>query len=164
MCHCHVGLGPKLILLVSSGTYKASSIVGLTYSYAFCQAYAEQEERRQAEERKQEEAQALIRWYQLLCSIVTTQRLKDSYKAPSSEHGPEGPSQDVSPQKGTRESRSSETKTRSSRLQADRPFDSPFPVHDHEHEYPEEDQSFDEETFVRTKRCPCGFSIQVEEL
>jgi len=32
------------------------------------------------------------------------------------------------------------------------------------HEYPEEDQTFDEETFVRTKRCPCGFSIRVEEL
>uniref|UniRef100_A0A0E0IC33 Rad4 beta-hairpin domain-containing protein n=1 Tax=Oryza nivara TaxID=4536 RepID=A0A0E0IC33_ORYNI len=139
-------------------------VVCSEFKNTILEAYAEQEERRQAEERKQEEAQALIRWYQLLCSVVTTQRLKDSYKAPSSEHGPEGPSQDVSQQKGTRESRSSETKTRSSRLQADRPFDSPFPVHDHEHEYPEEDQSFDEETFVRTKRCPCGFSIQVEEL
>uniref|UniRef100_A0A0E0AVI8 Rad4 beta-hairpin domain-containing protein n=1 Tax=Oryza glumipatula TaxID=40148 RepID=A0A0E0AVI8_9ORYZ len=139
-------------------------VVCSEFKNTILEAYAEQEEWRQAEERKQEEAQALIRWYQLLCSVVTTQRLKDSYKAPSSEHGPEGPSQDVSQQKGTRKSRSSETKTRSSRLQADRPFDSPFPVHDHEHEYPEEDQSFDEETFVRTKRCPCGFSIQVEEL
>uniref|UniRef100_A0A0E0LUU1 Rad4 beta-hairpin domain-containing protein n=1 Tax=Oryza punctata TaxID=4537 RepID=A0A0E0LUU1_ORYPU len=139
-------------------------VVCSEFKNTILEAYAEQEERRQAQERKQEEAQGLIRWYQLLCSVVTTQRLKDSYKAPSSERGPEGPSQDVSQQKGTHETRSSETKTRSNRLQVDRPFDCPFPAHDHEHEYPEEDQSFDEETFVRTKRCPCGFSIQIEEL
>jgi xeroderma pigmentosum group C-complementing protein len=51
-----------------------------------------------------------------------------------------------------------------SRPQADRRPDYSLPGQDHEHEFPEEDQSFDEETFVRTKRCPCGFSIQVEEL
>ncbi|XP_015696104.1 DNA repair protein RAD4 isoform X2 [Oryza brachyantha] len=128
------------------------------------EAYAEEEEQRQAEERKQQEAQALIRWYQLLCSVVTRQRLKDSYKAPSSDHGPSGPSKDSSQQKSTNDTRSSETKTRASRLQEDRLLDSPFLAHEHEHEFPEEDQSFDEETFVRTKRCPCGFSIQVEEL
>uniref|UniRef100_A0A0D9X811 Rad4 beta-hairpin domain-containing protein n=1 Tax=Leersia perrieri TaxID=77586 RepID=A0A0D9X811_9ORYZ len=135
-------------------------VVCSEFKHTILEAFAEQEEQRKAEERKQEEAQALIRWYQLLSSVVTRQRLKDSYKAPSSEHGPGGPSKDVSQQKGTPDCRSSETKTPSTRLQAD----SPFLAHDHEHEYPEEDQSFDEETFVRTKRCPCGFSIQVEEL
>ncbi|KAK1264260.1 hypothetical protein QJS04_geneDACA009321 [Acorus gramineus] len=34
----------------------------------------------------------------------------------------------------------------------------------HEHVFPVDDQSFDEESSVRTKRCPCGFSIQMEEL
>lgn len=36
--------------------------------------------------------------------------------------------------------------------------------HEHEHVFPVEDQTFDEGTSVRTKRCLCGFSIQVEEL
>lgn len=35
--------------------------------------------------------------------------------------------------------------------------------HDHEHVYPVENQSFDEKTLVWTKRCSCGFSIEVEE-
>lgn len=35
---------------------------------------------------------------------------------------------------------------------------------DHEHVFFVEDQSFDEETSTRTKRCHCGFLIQVEEL
>ncbi|KAF0899284.1 hypothetical protein E2562_015933 [Oryza meyeriana var. granulata] len=123
-------------------------VVCSEFKNTILEAYAEEEEQRQAEKRKQEEAQALIRWYQLLCSVVTRQRLKDSYKAPSSERSPEGPSQEVSQQKST-DSRSSETKTISSRLQADRPLDSPFLAHDHEHEFPKEDQSFDEETKSR---------------
>lgn len=139
-------------------------VVCAEFKNTILEAYAEEEEQRQADERKQEEAHALSRWYQLLCSIVTRQRLKDSYKAPSSARGPEGPSKNDNHQKSTRDSRCSETKTCPSRLQVDRPSNPPFPAHDHEHEFPEEDQSFDEETFVRTKRCPCGFSIQVEEL
>lgn len=35
---------------------------------------------------------------------------------------------------------------------------------DHEHEFLKEDESFDEESSLRTKRCRCGFSVQVEEL
>jgi xeroderma pigmentosum group C-complementing protein len=106
-------------------------------------------------EKKQEEAQALSRWYQLLCSIVTRQRLKDSYKTPSHGIGNEGLPENDNVQRSTLSSRSSEREPSSSKLQTD---------HDHDHEFPKEDQSFDEETFVRTKRCPCGFSIQVEEL
>lgn len=34
---------------------------------------------------------------------------------------------------------------------------------DHEHVFLTDDQDFDEESFTRTKRCRCGFSIQVEE-
>lgn len=106
-------------------------------------------------EKKQEEAQALSRWYQLLCSIVTRQRLKDSYKTPSHGIGNEGLPENDNVHRSTLSSRSSEREPSSSKLQTD---------HDHDHEFPKEDQSFDEETFVRTKRCPCGFSIQVEEL
>ena len=35
---------------------------------------------------------------------------------------------------------------------------------DHEHVYLVKDMSYDQENSVRTKRCHCGFSIQVEEL
>jgi hypothetical protein len=34
--------------------------------------------------------------------------------------------------------------------------------HEHQHVFLVEDQTFDEETSVPTKRCACGFSIQVE--
>ena len=34
----------------------------------------------------------------------------------------------------------------------------------HEHVFLTENQSFDAENSVRTKRCQCGFAIQVEEL
>lgn len=128
------------------------------------EAYEEEEERRHAAERKQEEAQALSRWYQLLCSIVTRQRLKESYNARSAAPGPERPAKVDNPQKSSSDSRCSVATTTNQRPRTDRLPDPCFSAHDHEHEYPEDDQSFDEETFVRTKRCPCGFSLQVEEL
>ncbi|CAM0911519.1 unnamed protein product [Alopecurus aequalis] len=132
------------------------------FKNAILEAYAEVEEQRQAAERKQEEAQALSRWYQLLCSIATRQRLKDAYNARSAAPGPEKTAKlDNHQKKSTIDSKAT---SHPSRPQADRPPNSSLPVHDHEHEFPEEDQSFDEEAFVRTKRCPCGFSIQVEEL
>lgn len=130
-------------------------VVCTEFKSAILEAYAEEEEQRQAEERKQEEAQALSRWYQLLCSIVTRQRLKDSYETPSHGLSLEGLLKNDNTQKSTSSSRHTKSERSSSKLQTDQ---------DHEHEFPEEDQSFDEETFVRTKRCPCGFSIQVEEL
>ncbi|OEL35017.1 DNA repair protein RAD4 [Dichanthelium oligosanthes] len=132
-------------------------VVCTEFKHAILEAYAEEEEQRRAEEKKQDEAQALSRWYQLLNSIVTRQRLKDSYKTPSHGLGREGLPRNDNIQKNTRSSQCSEREHSSSKLQTDHD-------HEHVHEYPEEDQSFDEETFVRTKRCPCGFSIQVEEL
>lgn len=35
---------------------------------------------------------------------------------------------------------------------------------DHEHVFLTDDESFDEDTMTRSKRCRCGVSIQVEEL
>ncbi|XP_073361913.1 DNA repair protein RAD4 isoform X2 [Aegilops tauschii subsp. strangulata] len=139
-------------------------VVCAEFKNAILEAYKEEEERRQAAERKQEEAQALSRWYQLLCSIVTRQRLKESYNARSAALAPERPAKVDNPQKSTSDSRCSGATTPNNHPRADRLPDPRFSAHDHEHEFPEEDQSFDEETFVRTKRCPCGFSLQVEEL
>uniref|UniRef100_A0ACD6AK52 Uncharacterized protein n=1 Tax=Avena sativa TaxID=4498 RepID=A0ACD6AK52_AVESA len=132
------------------------------FKNAILEAYDEEEEQRQAAERKQEEAQALSRWYQLLCSIATRQRLKDSYNARSAAPAPERPAKiDNHMKKSTNDSKAT---SHPSTPQADRRPNYSLPGHGHEHEFPEEDQSFDEEAFVRTKRCPCGFSIQVEEL
>jgi len=38
------------------------------------------------------------------------------------------------------------------------------PVKDHEHVFLKEFESFDRETSLLTKRCQCGFSVQVDEL
>jgi xeroderma pigmentosum group C-complementing protein len=126
---------------------------------AFCwlllQAYAEEEERREAEEKKRNEAQAISRWYQLLCSIITRQRLNNRYG----------------------DSLSSQTSTNNQPI--NKKLKAPVGVHhegkqsyapsaslpeDHEHVFLTEDQSFDEENLVLTKRCHCGFSVQVKEL
>lgn len=36
--------------------------------------------------------------------------------------------------------------------------------HEHEHVFLDEQETFDEETSVKTKRCKCGFSVQVEQM
>lgn len=139
-------------------------VVCAEFKNAILEAYGEEEEQRQAAERKQEETQALSRWYQLLCSIATRQRLKDSYNARSAGLAPGRPAEIDNQQKSTGDSRCLKATTHPSKPQADQPPNPSFAADDHEHEFPEEDQSFDEETFVRTKRCPCGFVIQVEEM
>ncbi|KAK3121748.1 hypothetical protein QOZ80_8BG0660270 [Eleusine coracana subsp. coracana] len=141
-------------------------VVCTEFKNAILEAYAEEDEQRQEYEKKQQEAQALARWYQLLCSIVTRQRLKETYKTPSERLSQEGPPRTDDIQRNTHNSQPSETEARNhtSKPQTDGPPNPCFPAPDHEHEFPEDGQSFDEETFVRTKRCPCGFSIQVEEL
>ncbi len=139
---------------------------------AFCwlllQAYAEEEERREAEEKKRNEAQAISRWYQLLCSIITRQRLNNRYgdslssqtstnnqpinkklKAPVGVHH-EGKQSLVCQQEDIHHAKSYAP--------------SASLPEDHEHVFLTEDQSFDEENLVLTKRCHCGFSVQVKEL
>ncbi|CAA6664805.1 unnamed protein product [Spirodela intermedia] len=120
-------------------------------------AYAEEEERREAEEKKRREAQALSRWYQLLCSLITRQRLKSTYLdlAPDNlaEEQVNQPNSGHNPSHGRRQRVSLKAAGRD-----------PLPGGDHEHSFPIEDQSFDKESSIRTKRCSCGFSIQMEEL
>lgn len=130
------------------------------------QAYREIEERRQAEERKWNEAQALSRWFQLLSSIVTRQRLQNSYVESPASHLPlEIPSSPKSKKHDQSNSLERENKSRGAPRNniQEAKLGSPS-ADDHVHVFPSEDQSFDGESRVRTKRCPCGFSIQVEEL
>lgn len=134
------------------------------------QAYAEEEERRESEERKRIESQALSRWFQLLSSIITRQKLKNSYAnsaphvvAPADRKNDKHVVQEnVSPRDMASTSTSKFPEHGSVKVL--RPLVPSSHDHGHVHVYPTENQSLDEETMVWTKRCPCGFSIEVEEL
>ncbi|KAJ4826704.1 hypothetical protein Tsubulata_023393 [Turnera subulata] len=130
-------------------------------------AYAEEEERREAAEKKRNEAQAVSRWYQLLSSIITRQRLKNRYGSSSSTQLA-GNLQGESNQLDTKVGSQQDAQTLGCEKEGTREPKSEYPsaglTDDHEHVFLAEDQSFDEEASVRTKRCRCGFSVQVEEL
>lgn len=133
------------------------------------QAYAEEEERREAEEKRKAEAQALSRWYQLLSSIITRQRLNNCYAnggpsqstinipKPDSENSAKPGSSENPKMSPERQKENMENK------HGTVPF-VPTETEHHEHVFLLDDQTFDEESSTRTKRCRCGFSIQFEEL
>nr|XP_043635200.1 DNA repair protein RAD4 [Erigeron canadensis] len=133
------------------------------------EAYAEEEERRGAEERRKNEAQALSRWYQLLSSIVTRQRLNNRYAEGVSSN----PLNEI---QKTDDKFHNHTSTITGMIiqkpisqQVNEDASQPDTVaqsieEDHEHVFMTNDQSFDVGSSVRTKWCHCGFSIEVEEL
>ncbi|TYH62035.1 hypothetical protein ES332_D07G091300v1 [Gossypium tomentosum] len=143
-------------------------VVCTEFKDAILEAYAEEEERRAAEEKKQTEAQAISRWYQLLSSVITRQKLNSYYRGSSSSQ----PSRNI-------QDKNIETKTpvQSSKDNkqptAHRKANNQDTTHTtslvalevgHEHVFLTKNESFDAENSIRTKRCECGFSIQVEEL
>ncbi|RWW71455.1 hypothetical protein BHE74_00020823 [Ensete ventricosum] len=140
-------------------------VVCSEFKDAILEAYAEEEERRESEERKRNENHALSRWFQLLSSIITRQHLKNSYVDSSSTH--ETVSNDQKNNRNVSQENNPHGNMPSTSDFCDGPSRELKPVfpsdHDHEHVYPVEYQSFDEETLVWTKRCSCGFSIEVEE-
>ncbi|XP_021713910.1 DNA repair protein RAD4-like [Chenopodium quinoa] len=130
------------------------------------EAYAEEEQRREEEERKREERQALSRWYQLLSSMVVRQRLNNTY---------------LSNVESKTVTEPLKTRNKSSCAASANVNESTVPhrdnvrgakIHDsdkmhlqnHEHVFLTDDESFDEDSMTRTKRCSCGVSVQVEEL
>lgn len=119
------------------------------------------------------EAQAISRWFQLLSSIVTRQRLNNRYGDGSSSQissaiqnikNNESNLQvgDIQDDKQPHECRNVDTQN--TKLDAPSVALTAEHEHEHEHVYLIEDQSLDEESSVWTKRCRCGFTIQVEEL
>ncbi|CAH8283050.1 unnamed protein product [Eruca vesicaria subsp. sativa] len=54
-------------------------VVCTEFKDTILEAYAEEQEMREEEERRRNEAQAASRWYQLLSSILTRERLKNRY-------------------------------------------------------------------------------------
>lgn len=139
------------------------------FSSSFSQAFAEEDERRKAEEKKRDEAQALRRWYQLLSSIVTRQRLNNRYNNNSNSevaNAAHDMNDNVSNATVCGSNDQNQTPVNHQMDNRDTNLDEPvnISVKDHEHVFLKECESFDEETFLLTKRCRCGFSVQVEEL
>ncbi|KAG9454737.1 hypothetical protein H6P81_007641 [Aristolochia fimbriata] len=141
-------------------------VVCSEFKDAIMEAYAEAEEKRESEEKKRHEAQVISRWYQLLSSIVTRQRLKNSYEVIPNSATPHKVDQREDLDADTAQNADpTEKKLQTSSHQ--QPVQdlgsgsgSASYLGDHEHVFPLENQSFDEENSIRTKRCPCGFSIR----
>ncbi|XP_071915428.1 DNA repair protein RAD4-like isoform X1 [Coffea arabica] len=143
-------------------------VVCAEFKDAILEAYEEEEERRVAEEKRRNEAQALSRWYQLLSSIITRQRLNNCYGNGTSQEASVGiqkPDDTLSAEAGCKEDSRKSGGCHQDKLKDNQPT-SPqsVPTEDHEHVFLLDDEMFDEESSTRTKRCKCGFSIQFEEL
>jgi xeroderma pigmentosum group C-complementing protein len=143
-------------------------VYNLLYS-SLTQAFAEEDERQKAEEKKRDEAQALRRWYQLLSSIVTRQRLKNRYNnnlTSEVTNDVQCINDNVSSAAVCDSNDKNQTPRQHQMEKRDIDLDTSLsiPAKDHEHVFLKEYESFDKETSLLTKRCQCGFSVQVEEL
>ncbi|KAB2020708.1 hypothetical protein ES319_D07G087000v1 [Gossypium barbadense] len=143
-------------------------VVCTEFKDAILEAYAEEEERRAAEEKKRTEAQAISRWYQLLSSVITRQKL-NSYYRDSSSSQPSRNIQDKNIETKTPVQSSKDNKQPTAHRKAnnqDTTHTTSLVALEvgHEHVFLTKNESFDAENSIRTKRCECGFSIQVEEL
>ncbi|XP_065849106.1 DNA repair protein RAD4 isoform X2 [Euphorbia lathyris] len=128
-------------------------VVCTEFKDAILEAYGEEEEIRMGEEKKRNEAEAVCRWYQLVSSIITRQRLNNCYGNSSSlEMTRNIQVTDMKPDIRV----GSESDMQKEKIQK--------PIKEHEHVFVTEEECFDEESWVRRKRCHCGFSIQVEDL
>ncbi|XP_015880255.3 DNA repair protein RAD4 isoform X2 [Ziziphus jujuba] len=142
-------------------------VVCSEFKDAILEAYAEEQEKRDADEKKRNEIQALSRWYQLLSSLVTRQRLDNRYGNNLSSLA----STDIQTVQGISNLQvgNCQDDEQSLRCQQEETHEKkPDPPsaaipENHEHVFSIEDRSCDE-SLVMTKRCHCGFSVQVEEL
>lgn len=99
---------------------------------------------------------AVARWCQLLRSVTTRQRLQATYQI-SQEGFTFGSS--------TNDCGKAQTIAVSENQKATSEDDNMKNQHTaHEHVFPEENQSYDDRTGIRTKICQCGFMLTVEEM
>ncbi|XP_031396916.1 DNA repair protein RAD4 [Punica granatum] len=126
------------------------------------EAYAEEKERQEAEERKRNEREAMSRWYQLLSSIIIRQKLNNCYGSGQLDN-PGKMDKLNARDAGEIQSRSQQQVERMEIEQHDVASGSGAQAEEHEHVFLKEYQSFDGESSLLTKQCHCGFSIQVEE-
>lgn len=133
------------------------------------QAYYEYEDQRAAQLLKKREEQAATRWRQLLLSVATRKRLRDTYQGDPSEGATFTSKQKLSDPEGTEpikpiqsESAMDSTIPSLTEGKSSRSGDGADPAH--VHHYVESSESYDAETGITTKRCECGSVIQVEEM
>lgn len=123
-----------------------------------------------AEEKRRNEAQALSRWYQLLSSIITRQRLNNCYGdgalfPQSSIETPIAGSDKRSESAACTQVRVASTECQQANIPEKHEAAPPsVPAENHEHEFILDEAAFGDEGMTRIKHCPCGFSIQFEEL
>ncbi|XP_059307344.1 DNA repair protein RAD4 [Lycium ferocissimum] len=144
-------------------------VVCTEFKDAILEAYAEEEARRDAKERKRTEAEALSRWYQLLASLITRQRLHNCYVdgASSQSVANTAKSNDKSSSllAGDIENTRTAPEYQQEKCEIAKSNSPPIVLaENHEHVFLVEDQTVDDESSTRTKRCHCGFSVQYEEL
>lgn len=110
--------------------------------------------------------QAISRWYQLLSSIITRQRIKNRYGESSSIAlvKTEDVNCKLDEQLGGSQNDENPLGCQQGGVCENRLDDPTVMLENHEHVFLTENQSFDEDNLVVTKRCLCGFSVQVEEL
>ncbi|KAM3283265.1 DNA repair protein RAD4 isoform X1 [Capsicum chacoense] len=140
-------------------------VVCTEFKDAILEAYTEEEVRREAKERRKTEAEALSRWYQLLASLVTRQRLQNRYVDGASSQSAVNIATSNDDKSSLPASGSENTIAHQEKSEIAKSTSPSFVfAENHEHVFLVEDQTVDEESSTRTKRCRCGFSVQYEEL
>ncbi|KAK4366920.1 hypothetical protein RND71_014800 [Anisodus tanguticus] len=143
-------------------------VVCTKFKDAILEAYTEEEVRREAKERRRTEAEALSRWYQLLASLITRQRLHNCYIDGASSQSVVNIA--MSNDKSSVLAGGIENTRTAPEYQQEKSeiakSNSPQIVlaENHEHVFLVEDQTVGEGSSTRTKQCRCGFSVQYEEL
>ncbi|KAK1370809.1 DNA repair protein RAD4 [Heracleum sosnowskyi] len=143
-------------------------VVCTEFKDAILEVYTEELERRNAEERRRNESQAISRWYQLLSSILTRQKLKNRYgDGSASQSVTYAPIPNVGSDaqvSGEKDAAKQTSKSQPRKLHVRKENQQPEIADEHEHVFLMDDQTGDEESSTRIKRCHCGFYIEVEVL
>lgn len=137
--------------------------------YNSMQAYYEYEDQRAAQLLKKREEQAATRWRQLLLSVATRKRLRDTYQGDPSEAATFTSKQKLSDPEVTETIIPTQSESAMDSIaqsltedKSSRAGDAADPAH--VHHYVESSESYDAETGITTKMCECGSMIQVEEM
>ncbi|BBN03456.1 xeroderma pigmentosum group C-complementing protein [Marchantia polymorpha subsp. ruderalis] len=117
-------------------------------------AYRQEEEIRFGQLRRKREEVAIRRWRELLHSMATRERLKAAYEGFPLTNA-ENERHSNTPKKGTDSKHT---------LGASKKKVPPKQEVAHVHHFPDEDQTYDEDTGTTTKVCACGFTVHVEEM
>jgi len=118
---------------------------------------------------KKREEQAATRWRQLLLSVATRKRLRDTYQGDPAEAATFTSNKRLSVEaveaETIGESAGMDSKTKFVRENShSQPSAAAAADPAHVHHYVETSESYDAETGITTKWCQCGSMIQVEEM